>query len=913
MHTAHTDYWRSLCLILLLMVSVTTYAAADSIHTSSVLQDGPLAGQPLGKYLDVYHQRTPLDDGLMVPADGPGWQRSESDVPNYGLLDYPVWYRLRLEADKTTGDLLANISIALLDHIELFITRDDQLIFHEITGDHLPFSQRPLKLREFVIPLPELTAGTYTLYFRVDTQGSMQFPLQLWQDEEYHNQATDEYITIGIFIGLLVSVAFYNSFIYFTTREAYAIGFVGHILSYLVFFISLTGIGYQYVYNDSHWLQERMINVSASAAGVFACLFARYFLYNDLIKYRWLNRLSLFNVAISLVSLLATVTLSYTNAIESVIMQAVFTTASTLVIGLVIAIIHPSLSNMLYLLGWTSILAGVFFHALAKQGLIELTPLVNYASHIGTLIMVSSHSLEIALRFHETKQEKMETEKRLLAAQSESMKSRYLMHEAELKRQKTEAENEAKSAFLAAMSHEIRTPLNGVLGMLQLMKDTELSAQQRRYLDIINNSGESLLTIVNDILDLSKMNSGKLQLEIREINLHEVITDCANLYSRQAMAKGLSLVVNASPPLNTHIVTDSTRLRQVINNLLSNAVKFTEAGYVLLNARADGERVKICVKDTGIGIPEEFRERLFDHFSQADASTSRNYGGTGLGLSISKKLVELLQGEITMHSEAEGGTEFCIQLNSCHADMPVNTDAIRTMKIRVALQLPCERDTVEHFLRELGCTVLTANDPQTADAEITDSLPTQAAEVKTLCLQNEEAEAVANTIVIPRPLNTLTLLSHLLSCSENTETRAEKNIPLASYSEALIWIAEDNLVNQKVITGMLRHLGYKFLLFNDGQAIVNAWQQQSRRPDLILMDCEMPIMDGFEATHIITADNDIAACPVLALTAHVLPEYQHKAKEAGFSDFIAKPIRREILSQTLQKWLTKSAAPVNQS
>ena len=816
--------------LLWLLFSVLPAGAAPALP----IGDGVMPqGQPLGHYLDVYKESRSRPDDTQLPADDVDWQTSTSGIPNYGLRHYPVWFRLTLDVREPTNDLLANIALPLLDTIDLYLLRNDQVVFHTRMGDTLPFADRPLKLREFATPLPPLQPGQYRLYFRVATGGSMQFPLYFWHDETYHHQATNEYIVIGAFIGLLVSVVLYNSFIYVTTREAYALAFVGHVLTYLVFFISLSGIGYQYLFNDSLWLQERMINVSASASGLFACLFARYFLYADLKKQIWLSRLSILTILLSAIALLGTLVLPHQLAIESVIFQALFATLSTLLIGVIIVLLRPSPSNILYITGWTSILMGVFFHSLAKQGLVELTPLINYSAHIGSLVMVTAHSLGIALRFHEAKLENMKTEKRLLEAQRDSIKARFLMQESEIKRQKTEAENEAKSAFLATMSHEIRTPLNGVLGMLQLLRDTRLDQQQQRYVETINSSGESLLTIVNDILDLSKMNSGKLQLELRDIDLHALIRDCVNLYARQAREKGLRLIVNAELPLYRYIHSDSTRLRQIISNLLSNAVKFTDSGYVLLTVKTSADSVNICVKDTGIGIAEEFKTRLFEHFSQADASTSRNYGGTGLGLSISKKLAILLGGDISVNSEPEEGTEFCLTLKNIRASGALTAGQQPALKVQVQLSHDDEAQVTRQFLTSLGHECITAQHSSAPDLIITDTLPVAAA-TRTLCIQDTEIPHPPNTEIVTRPLNTLCLFNRLFAPELNSETPA---FPITSEQPALtvsasakesllIWVAEDNLVNQKVITGMLRHLGYPCLIFNDGQAVVHAWHVQ---------------------------------------------------------------------------------------
>lgn len=512
-----------------------------------------------------------------------------------------------------------------------------------------------------------------------------------------------------------------------------------------------------------------------------------------------------------------------------------------------------------------------------------------------------------------------------------------------------EAGSKAKSQFLAAMSHEIRTPMNGVFGMTELLMRTPLNHRQSKFTLNIQRSAQSLLNIINDILDFSKIEANKLELEQIDFDLREIVEGTAELLAESAHRKGLNLIVSIPPEIATGVRGDPGRLQQVLTNLLSNAVKFTEQGHVGIHieGRPHGNgqlRVDMVVTDTGIGLSEREQERVFERFSQADASSTRRYGGTGLGLAISQQLVRLMGGELSVQSTLGEGSEFRLslplQLQLQQAPTQADDTQFAGRKVLLAEPNAMARLALERQLRFWLMSVESTDAAGTAAERV--EAASRAGDPFDVILIGEELVS-AEFRVGPLALDTLPVLIMRRSESEDRlqiqwptsmclfkplrqsilaqrlkqVLSGEKRLPpdpaqttptalsgVAESTGLTILVVEDNPVNQAVVEEMLYVLGYAVKICADGQAALDLLQRES--VDLVLMDCQMPVLDGYETTKRLRSleaeQGAVGRLPIIALTAHAMADDQERALQAGMDDYMKKPFQLEELRTILDRW-----------
>jgi len=510
-----------------------------------------------------------------------------------------------------------------------------------------------------------------------------------------------------------------------------------------------------------------------------------------------------------------------------------------------------------------------------------------------------------------------------------------------------EAANQAKSEFLANMSHEIRTPMNGIIGAADLALAEPISPKVSRYLQIISNSGQTLLGIINDILDFSKIEAGKLDLEIIPFNLSDIFINIGDIFSSQTTKKGIEFLFDVEPKIPLAVYGDPTRIKQILTNLVSNAVKFTDVdGKIILGVKAQkitDERVlyEFFVKDTGKGMKKSYLNILFKAFTQEDASTSRKYGGTGLGLSICKLLVGMMNGEIWGESEEGVGTTFFFTLDLERQPKDQEKEFflpkdISKLKVVVIDDSKDSLEIIQKLLNSFGCESFLVQNPMgvqdifannSFDLVITDwkmpeingiELARRLIELKpeipiiilTAFGQEEEkkaAEEAGIKVFLTKPISSVTLYDAIIFVFDKgrkQKSDIQKTSVYQSYIMGLdirVLLAEDNLTNQEIAKAVLGNAGIKVDVANNGHEAVD--MVKSKSYDIVLMDIQMPEMDGYEATRTIRKDQRFAKLPIIAMTAHAMKGDEDICLKAGMDGYITKPIRQDVLFRTLWKKL----------
>lgn len=933
------------CLIILFLIwtsllSSGTYASNGEDRIKRSLEPVPVwnntDAENLSPHASVFiDQTTAITFDELISNPTYTFEPLNKPLANFGMSDDVVWihYAIQNFHEETSPYYLA-IPYSLLDQIDLYIKRATTTE-HHLLGEVVPMSERPIRS---VIPIQEILLGAHEkvdLYLRVQTQSSIIVPTLIFGKEPMLHYFEINNVLNGVIYGAAGGLIVYSLFIFIILREKVYLFFILSSLCSLAVVLMVDGFTSYIPSIGTRWGEQPTMDFLLFS-NFFALQLTRYFL--GMVKTStWMNRFSIFLICCQAFLLLLTVfTNGQNQTVGHFVLAVSLTTALYMLVVSAICAIKGFRPAILLTLGWSMSILAVFLTIFATAGVIGNLFMALSGTKVCFVINMVFISIALANLINELKAAHFEKEQEAAKAQ---------------------AANSAKGQFLAKMSHEIRTPLNGVIGMAQLVNDTDLNDTQGQYVSTIISSGNALLSIINDILDYSKIESGKLEIEDIDYDLYELLSEVSDLFVIQAHNKQLKLIGQFQDDIPRQVRGDPTRVKQILSNYLSNAFKFTEQGKIeisisLVQNESDDLFIKICVTDSGIGIKKEITEKLFEDFSQADSSISRKYGGTGLGLAICKELSNLMGGTVGVDSTEGQGSSFwfTVKLQTASGSYKpwLNSSILESQCIlidddldfthRFAQELNSRKikllqyDTTDHAIAELTNT--TATQPIKEDIIILiegsqfGQRPEKTITALKSVLKNSRVKVFALSsfatqirfnqqflqgIIVKSvfAFQTLLQIQRLLNDPHTSSKQQNKLI----HSPTTVLVADDNTVNLRIIEAMLKNWNVTVITAQDGVQACRQYQDHHQEIDLILMDCEMPYMSGYEATESMREyerENQLKPTPIIALSAHVINEYVEKAMDSGMNDFVSKPIKKEALYATLEKWLhaqeTKNAS-----
>ena len=1009
--------------------------------------------------------------------------RITSDRANFGFTDAIYWLRFDLlyqsSQSGATRQWWIMADYALLDQVDVYLRDSQGRVTQLELGDDRPLANNALPITRPIFRLSTTAGEPVEVFIRVETQSSKLIGFDLLADGKLGQQLMAWGLISGSYYGVMLIMALYNLFIFFSIRDRAYLYYVAGIFSFVLTQAALDGLPWLFqIARDPVWY-DRALPILMNTTWVWLMLFSRSFLRTRT-SAPFIDKIIFF---MALTAGWFAIMSTWTDYSTSIAVATRATLAFSFTLALIGVVLWRRGNRLAryYTLAWSAYMSGVALYIMYVFGVADYHPVVVNGIQVGAFCNVLLLGLALADRINMQKRETELARKRALRAKQDAqaaseqaqehlqrfrqlydnasegifqctLDGRFISanpslartfgyaspqamvdtvtniahqcyhnpedrfrfeqqlmerkrvvdmealclrqdgsqfwgsssahvvcdkdgnpvylegsliditerkdkEKAQREREAAQASAQAKSDFLANMSHEIRTPMNAITGFADLALRTDLSPRQRGYVEKISHASSALLGIINDILDFSKIEAGKLDLETTEFSLHEVINDLVDMLSHKTAEKSLELSVSLARETPTALRGDPLRLGQILVNLTNNAIKFTEEGEIQVRineTRTLDNRscLQFSVSDTGIGIPADKLGDLFSPFTQADGSTTRQYGGTGLGLSICKQLVEMMDGEIWVESTPGRGSVFHFtawfelqpdfrekniyqnkQINGLRVLLLDDRDAGQEALVEILTSFGCQTSVIQpdyRLIERLKSEVkspsydlvivdrnLAAMRSLDAAMGIRQVMALSEVPIMLLALPNEDelideaTECGFHPLI--KPITPSVLLDGIQALfgytgpSSSHRNQGSENADFGRLAGKRILLVEDTPFNQEIASEFLRDVDIKVRVAPNGEEALKQLAKHSI--DAVLMDCQMPVMDGFEATRRIRNQLGMKALPIIAMTANAMKGDRQKCLDAGMNDYLTKPVDKDALYRTLLKWLPQTDAP----
>jgi len=767
--------------------------------------------------------------------------KNETDAPNYGFTSSAFWVKFEINnPGNTARQMYLEVAYPLLDFIELYIPETNAVYRKRTAGYDFNFENRELLYRNIVFKL-DINPGINSYYIRIKSSGTVTFPLILQTPDYLVETSTIHYLVLGMYYGILFVMILYNLFVYLSVRDRSYLYYISYITSFVIFSFSLNGMGFQFFWPNSIWWQKISVPFLIFV-GIFTIgQFVRSLL--DLKKFSIAaDRIVQLMMLLAFSGMVMSFTINYTISIWLATFTVVFAVSTCFLVG-IFSIIKGNRSARFYLLAWTCFLLGCFVFALKATGYIPFNIITQYAMQAGSAAEVVLLSFALGDRINILKEENEAAQLRTIEIQknaTENLERKVAERTMELNEANEHLKelDKLKSNFFANISHEIRTPLTLILSPVESVLQGDYDGEiDRKFFENLQRNSIRLLKLINNLLDFSKIEAGRMKMKIQEIDIISFIRNYISSVNSAAESKGITMNFYSANSLLL-LTVDVEKLDKIIMNLFSNSLKFTDkGGSITVTVKGDEENCYIEFRDTGIGIPSDKLESVFDRFSQVDAGSTRKYEGTGIGLALVKEFVELHKGTITVKSRFIG-------------DSPEDHGTGFTLTIPKGK---------EHYINYENVQFIESTE---LEDSVSDYRYFGMREMSDLKLEKD-----GDTVI------------------EKKDQKSDINI----------LIVEDNPDMQNFLKFLLQKQYNVHLAVNGEEGFKTAIELL---PDLIVSDVMMPVMNGYEMTKKIKEDHKIKRTPVIMLTAKSDISSKIEGIEYGADDYLTKPFNsKELLTR----------------